>query len=91
MTESESNIRITTYTTYLALTGELCGVYREGFGENWPLYNGTALYYEINMPCYILVHLSDGMINHSHTSKVFLSYHTINMTRLEVYNITYKL
>ena len=26
--------------------GEVWGVFRECFGENWPRYNGTALYYE---------------------------------------------
>ena len=31
-------------TPYLALTGELWGVYCEDFGETWPRYNGTALY-----------------------------------------------
>ena len=31
-------------TPYLAPTGELCGVFREYFGENWPRYNSTALY-----------------------------------------------
>ena len=44
MAESESDIRITTDTPYLALTGELWGVYCEDFGENWPRYNGTTLY-----------------------------------------------
>ena len=29
---------------YLALTGELWGVFCEHLGENWPHYNGTALY-----------------------------------------------
>ena len=29
-------------TPYLALTGELCGVFREYFGENWQRYTGTA-------------------------------------------------
>ena len=33
-------------TPYLALTGELWGVFCEDFGENWPCYNGTALYLE---------------------------------------------
>ena len=42
--ESQSDIRITTDTPYLALTGELWGVYCEDLGENWPRYNGTALY-----------------------------------------------
>ena len=44
MAGSESDIRITTGTPYLALTGELWGVYCEDFGENRPRYNGTALY-----------------------------------------------
>ena len=43
--ETESDIRITTDTPYLALTGELRGVYFKDFGENWPRYNGTALYW----------------------------------------------
>ena len=43
MAESESDINITTDTPYLAITGELCGVYCEALGENWPFYNGTAL------------------------------------------------
>ena len=40
VTESESVIRNTKDT----LTGELCGVNFEDFGENWPCYNDTALY-----------------------------------------------
>ena len=43
--ERTSNIRLTKDTPYLALTGELWGVFCEEFGENWPRYNGTALYY----------------------------------------------
>ena len=31
------------YTPYLALTGELRGVFREDFGEKKRRYNGTAL------------------------------------------------
>ena len=31
-------------TPYLALTGELWGVFCENFGKNWPRYNGTALH-----------------------------------------------
>ena len=42
--EKESDIRITKDTPYLALTGELWGVYCKGLGENGPRYNGTALY-----------------------------------------------
>ena len=42
--ESESGIRITTDTSYLALTGELWDAYCEGLGENWLCYNGTTRY-----------------------------------------------
>ena len=42
--ESESDIKITTDTPYLALTGELLGVYYEDLGDNWPRYNSTTLY-----------------------------------------------
>ena len=42
--KGEADIRITTDTPYLALTGEPWGVSCEDFGENWPRYNGTALY-----------------------------------------------
>ena len=34
----------TTDTPYLALTGELWGVYYENFEETWPRYNGITLY-----------------------------------------------
>ena len=44
MAESESDIRITTVTPYLTLTGELLGVFCDDFGENWVRYNSTALY-----------------------------------------------
>ena len=50
VTESESDFRITTDTPYLALTDELWGVYCEDIGENWPCYNGTALYFFLNIP-----------------------------------------
>ena len=46
--ESESDFRIIIDTPYLALTGELWGVYCEDLGENWPRYNGTALYFTEN-------------------------------------------
>ena len=42
--ESESDIRITRDTPYLALTDELWGVCCEDLGENRPRYNGTAWY-----------------------------------------------
>ena len=37
-------IDLTKDTTYLALTGELWGVFCKDFGENCPRYNGIALY-----------------------------------------------
>ena len=46
--ESESVIRITRDTPYLALTGELWDVYCASLGENWSCYNGTALHSETN-------------------------------------------
>ena len=42
--ERKSNLKLTKETPYLALTGELWAVYYEDFDENWPRYNGTALY-----------------------------------------------
>ena len=42
--ESESDIKITAGTPYLALQGDLWGVYCEDLGENWPRYNRIALY-----------------------------------------------
>ena len=44
MAERKWTIKLTKYTPYLALTGELWGVFCEDFGEYWPRYNGTALY-----------------------------------------------
>ena len=39
----KSEFDLTKYTLYLALTGELWGVYCEELGEFWPRYNGIAL------------------------------------------------
>ena len=46
MTEAKyvSEAIFTKYTPYLTLTGELLGVFCKDLGENWPRYNGTALY-----------------------------------------------
>ena len=51
MAQSKSDIfiRITTDTPYFALTGELRGVYGEDFEENRPRYNGTALYFALQV------------------------------------------
>ena len=43
--EYESDPGSTKDIPYLALTGELWGVFCEYFWENWPRYNGTALYH----------------------------------------------
>ena len=42
--EHKSELSSTENTPYLALTGKLWVVYCEDFRENWPCYNGTALY-----------------------------------------------
>ena len=39
-----SDLNLTTDIPYPTLTGELLAVYCEDLGENWPCYNGTALY-----------------------------------------------
>ena len=43
-TEHKSEFVITKDTRYFTLTGTLCGVHCENFGENWPRYNSTTLY-----------------------------------------------
>ena len=43
----QSNVNHTSNSQYLALTGELWGVYYEDFKENWPRYNGTSLYHAV--------------------------------------------
>ena len=47
--ESETDFRITAHTAYLALRGELWGVFCEDFGEKWPRYNSTALYMSVDI------------------------------------------
>ena len=46
----KSDLKLTTYTPYPALTGELWGVYYD-LKENWPRANGTALYIQLQ-PCH---------------------------------------
>ena len=43
-TKRKSDFEPTTDTPYLVLTDELWGVCYENFEENWPCYDGTALY-----------------------------------------------
>ena len=40
----KSDTELTKDTPYLALPGKLWGVCCEDLGENWPCYNGIALY-----------------------------------------------
>ena len=42
--EYQSGAGSTKDTPYLALTGDLWGVFCEYLWKNWPRYNGTALY-----------------------------------------------
>ena len=42
--EYQSDPVSTKDTPYLALAGELWGVFCEYLWQNWPRYNGTALY-----------------------------------------------
>ena len=44
-TEYKSQFLPTKYTPYLTLMGESWGVFCKDFEENWPRYNGTALYW----------------------------------------------
>ena len=46
--EQRSDLKLTTGTPYLALTGELWGVCCKVDGENWLRYNGTVLYIAIS-------------------------------------------
>ena len=41
--EHQSDVGSTNDPPYLALTGEIWGVFCENFWENWPRYNGTVL------------------------------------------------
>ena len=54
ITENEAEYRLDAVspqkTPYLALTGELWGVFCEYLWENWLHYNGTALYLKQNCP-----------------------------------------
>ena len=47
---AEHILAFTTDTPYLAVTGELWGVFCEKFGENWLLNNGTTLYFDATQP-----------------------------------------
>ena len=57
MAENESDIRITTETHYLALTGDLWDVFCENCRVNWSCYNRIALYA-------ITMSLCPGLLRH---------------------------
>ena len=42
--ERKSDFKLTTYTPYLALTGELWGIYYDNFQKKKTRYDGAALY-----------------------------------------------
>ena len=44
--ERKPDFKLTTNTLYIALTDELWVVYYANCEENWPRFNGTALYVE---------------------------------------------
>ena len=46
--EYQSDAGTTKDTPYLALAGELCGVFWDNLWSNQPRYNGTALYLKID-------------------------------------------
>ena len=49
MAEYQSDGEPTKDTLYLTLTGELWGAFCEYLSENWPGYNGTALYFFVQV------------------------------------------
>ena len=57
----KSGFKLTTDTPYLALTGEIWYVYCGDLGENWPHYNGTALYMYHHLKKYFVSNI------HSHS------------------------
>ena len=59
--EHKTDIRLTKDTPYHALTGELWCVCCGDCGENWPRYNGTALYEQVH---------STGMWGHVAASRM---------------------
>ena len=50
----QSDVGFTKDTPYLALTGEIWGVFCEYFWENSPRYDGTALYFVESLPFIIM-------------------------------------
>ena len=61
--EYQSDTGSTKYLPYLALTGELWGVFCGYLWENWSRYNGTALYMKIMSGYITHLVLSDGQVH----------------------------
>ena len=74
--ESESDVRITTVTPYLALTDELWGVYCEEFGENWPRYNGPALYFVISVTPWGTLQMASSYTASSYSGQKTIACHS---------------
>ena len=69
-TERKSDFKLTTDTQYIALVGELWGVYYENFEENWPCYNGITLYYADI--CHGAIEAQGHQLLSYHLSHIFL-------------------
>ena len=76
--------QIASYNPYLTLTGELWGVFCEDLVENWPRYNGTALYhynkfkkFKFKIPLLPLIHsISSTTHNKGKRELIQLDWHT---------------
>ena len=79
--EHESDLKLTTDTPYLTLTGELWGVCCEEIGENWLHYNGTALY-TIVLPQLLIVYLTSQKL----CQAIIVVYGTTNCSGTEQNN-----
>ena len=59
--EYECKFEPTKDTPYLALTGEITGVFCDHFGENRPRHNGTALSCVTDSVAWNFVNMSQGL------------------------------
>ena len=55
--ERRSDFKLTTDTPYLAPTGKLYGDFCKDIWENWPRYQGNALYFEVSLMGYYVTAL----------------------------------
>ena len=61
--QHQSGFQVTKDTPYLTLTGELCGIYCENCGQNWPCYNSTTLHISLDRCSLIMLY---GIIELGH-------------------------